>query len=246
MIDKLPIKTKSLLINSSLYVGMFVVILAVFYFFPVSYVYLISEDTWAEYATTTAFLAGAALLLWTMIRDRSARTIVNTALLLFMVFVGMEEISWGQRIFGISTPDYFLEANHQRELNLHNLHFVKYTKMLFHNGVAFWLVLSWIGWERLGLLGRLLKRLKAPSIPSYTAPYFLLALVFAWFGIIPKSEELNELIFAYGFAFLSMDIYYETRPAPIRDRLHIAPNFLLTGTIVLSALFLSAKWPWDW
>jgi len=169
---------------------------------------------------------------------------INVLLLLFMFFVGMEEISWGQRIIGIETSDFFMEHNHQREFNLHNLSFVKYTKMLFHNGVLAWLLLSWIPWRKLGILGRLLEWLKVPKIPPFTAPYFILALVFAYFGIIPKSEEFNELIFGYGFALLSMDICYETGPASRRDRLHIIPAWLLTGAIVFCALFLSVRWPW--
>ena len=244
MIDRLSIKTKSILINSGVCVAAFAAIMALYYRFPVWYVYLISEDTPAEYATTTAYLAGCCMMAWAMIRNRDARTMINVLLLLFMFFVGMEEISWGQRIIGIETTDFFMEHNHQREFNLHNLSFVKYTKMLFHNGVLVWLLLSWIPWRKLGILGRLLEWLKVPKIPPFTAPYFILALVFAYFGIIPKSEEFNELIFAYGFAFLSLDIYYDTGPAADRDRLHILPAWLLTGAVVASALFLSVRWPW--
>ena len=32
----------------------------------------------------------------------------------------MEEISWGQRIFKIESPEFFIQNNFQRELNLHN------------------------------------------------------------------------------------------------------------------------------
>ena len=39
-----------------------------------------------------------------------------------LLFIAGEEISWGQRIFGYSTPDWIVERNLQREFNLHNLH----------------------------------------------------------------------------------------------------------------------------
>jgi hypothetical protein len=32
----------------------------------------------------------------------------------------MEEISWGQRLFHVSTPEFFEEHNLQKEINLHN------------------------------------------------------------------------------------------------------------------------------
>lgn len=42
-------------------------------------------------------------------------------LAILFVFVFGEEISWGQRIFDIGTPDYFKDNNIQDETNLHNL-----------------------------------------------------------------------------------------------------------------------------
>jgi hypothetical protein len=41
------------------------------------------------------------------------------ALLMFLCFG--EEISWGQRIFDIPTPDFVAEVNTQGEINLHNI-----------------------------------------------------------------------------------------------------------------------------
>lgn len=38
-----------------------------------------------------------------------------------LLFVAMEEISWGQRIFGVSTPDILLSYNIQEETNIHNI-----------------------------------------------------------------------------------------------------------------------------
>ena len=39
----------------------------------------------------------------------------------FCFFSAGEEISWGQRIFHLKTPEYFAEHNTQDELNIHNL-----------------------------------------------------------------------------------------------------------------------------
>ena len=40
---------------------------------------------------------------------------------LLFLFGAMEEISWGQRILGIESPQWFLRHNRQGETNLHNL-----------------------------------------------------------------------------------------------------------------------------
>jgi len=42
-------------------------------------------------------------------------------ILLLTLVVAFEEISWGQRIFGIATPDCIKQINVQNEITLHNL-----------------------------------------------------------------------------------------------------------------------------
>lgn len=55
------------------------------------------------------------------------------AVLLFMV--GGEEISWGQRIFGITTPESLESVNLQNEFNIHNINGIhQHVRMV---GVAF-------------------------------------------------------------------------------------------------------------
>lgn len=49
------------------------------------------------------------------------------------LFGAIEEISWGQRVFGIESPKWFRKHNAQGETNLHNLVFygVKINKLVF-------------------------------------------------------------------------------------------------------------------
>jgi len=42
-------------------------------------------------------------------------------LAMFCLLVALEEISWGQRLFGYTPPEYFLQENFQQEFNLHNI-----------------------------------------------------------------------------------------------------------------------------
>jgi hypothetical protein len=86
------------------------------------------EDGWAEWATFAGFLAAGALFFRSAggvdlerKRDRRLAQVVLVLLGLFCVFVAGEEISWGQRLLGLTPPDAFLESNYQQELNLHNL-----------------------------------------------------------------------------------------------------------------------------
>jgi hypothetical protein len=38
-----------------------------------------------------------------------------------LFFIAMEEISWGQRIFSLPTPEFLIKLNIQKEINVHNI-----------------------------------------------------------------------------------------------------------------------------
>jgi hypothetical protein len=112
---------------------------------------LASEDGLFEYVTAVCFLTMAIFMIWQFLRTRNYYFLALT--LVFVVGCG-EEISWGQRIFGIETPESIAQKNIQGEINLHNLD-------VFHpqdeagqskNGLAklitvdFLYNLFWLGW----------------------------------------------------------------------------------------------------
>ena len=61
-------------------------------------------------------------ILWNLLRQNQRGWAFFYALVcLGLFFLAGEEISWGQRIFGAATPDWFLQYNQQREISVHNL-----------------------------------------------------------------------------------------------------------------------------
>jgi hypothetical protein len=85
----------------------------------------ISELGPVELGTAACF--GAASLLAAGLAARSRKIVpvgVRALYLLFALgalFAGLEEISYGQHLFGWASPHWFAERNAQRETNLHNL-----------------------------------------------------------------------------------------------------------------------------
>jgi hypothetical protein len=55
--------------------------------------------------------------------DSGLEGFVEIVFSLGVLFVALEEISWGQFVFGYSIPDFFIFNNLQQETNLHNLGF---------------------------------------------------------------------------------------------------------------------------
>ncbi len=83
------------------------------------------EDGFVEWLTVIALLACMVLMLgrvWKLRQSRRPLFLLMTTLAAAVFFFGAgEEISWGQRIFSVETPEWFSENNKQREMNLHNL-----------------------------------------------------------------------------------------------------------------------------
>ena len=97
----------------------------------------VKEDGIVEWLTVVGLLLGSFVcfsrlaVLWK--KKNWWFLLVTFGLGLFLFFAAGEEISWGQRIFGLKTPEYFQEHNAQHETNLHNLVVdgVKLNKLIF-------------------------------------------------------------------------------------------------------------------
>lgn len=83
------------------------------------------EDGFVENWTVVPLLgaAGYSLYLFSTVgKDKTwyFRSIL-VLIAVFSLFVAGEEISWGQRLFGVESSEFFLENNAQGETNLHNM-----------------------------------------------------------------------------------------------------------------------------
>lgn len=95
---------------------------------------LLREDSLIEYLGFFFLLGTGVLLLSTgffHLKKGSAKGLVLIFLAAGILFIWAagEEISWGQRIFSIETPEALSAINYQRELNIHNIN-----KRIFQRG----------------------------------------------------------------------------------------------------------------
>ncbi len=94
-----------------------------------AYKAIIREDGIAEILQVLAWVgaAGLALLAGRRLRREGAswEAWLYGLVGVLALFVVGEEISWGQRIFGWTTPDQVADVNRQGETNLHNVHAVE-------------------------------------------------------------------------------------------------------------------------
>ncbi len=85
---------------------------------------LIGEDRFVEWASAwSCFVAGGFFLRSNWGTKKIGRQVWAHRIVLasICIFIALEEISWGQRIFGYQPDVYFLANNVQQEANLHNV-----------------------------------------------------------------------------------------------------------------------------
>jgi hypothetical protein len=124
------------------------------------------------------------------------------------VFVLGEEVSWGQRIFGWTTPGPLEQANLQGETNLHNIEGVLSTLNLVMLGIAATAAAVPIAW-RVWAGARTRTFAEALLVPPLFAVPAFLAPVLYRFGrmlwlpeapaTISRYQEVTEMCFYFGF-----------------------------------------------
>jgi hypothetical protein len=159
---------------------------------------LVREDSALEWGEVGAYVVAAVVSARVALRTRGFVALAYGLLAVAAVAAVGEELSWGQRLFNLSTPESLAEANRQHELNLHNLSDVESAARLVMLGAA--------------LYGATLPLLRPPGpfvppralVPAFAvvAVYFAVRLAFLPHPtyVQAKFSEWLELCFAAAVA----------------------------------------------
>jgi hypothetical protein len=202
---------------------------------PDAYYRSVQEDQALEWASFWSFLVAG--LVFGRVAVRKRRSIGGLpwfpmGLALFCLFVAMEEISWGQRIFGHRPPVYFLEQNYQQELNLHNiagtwLRLFVFRAIVLGYGVLLPLV------DQIPEARRLLERFGIVPPPASLVPSMLtMFCVHLWY---PWKFTGEVIECSLGMGFLFAAIGNASALTPDLDRRPIRWTVALTVSIVALA-----------
>jgi len=162
----------------------------------------VEEDGTVEWLTVVGLVAGCIVCASRFIKlfkTRSWWFLTVTAVLCLLLFmVAGEEISWGQRIFGIKSSSFFIKNNTQHEMNFHNLVLdgVKLNKLIFSIGliVALFLYLGImpIVYQKSLPVKRFIDRSGVPVARVYQVIAFLLLFILTSLLRHEKNSELLE------------------------------------------------------
>jgi hypothetical protein len=169
------------------------------------------EDGPVEFAGFACFAVASVLALVAAWRLRSfRRPMVAAAVLGAVLFVAAgEELSWGQRLFGIETPAALVDGNRQDELNLHNIDGLQDKAVLAQLLVAGAGVLLPTAvrqrWARVGF----------PFFAGYLAYRFGRGVAAVTdLGAADRNSEVAELILAVGLLALTLLLVADLRTTP--------------------------------
>ena len=140
---------------------------------------------------------------------------------LMFVFAFGEEISWGQRIFDLATPEFFLKYNAQQELSFHNLFFF-HTSLYNPNTLVDVFVFIMgimipILCFRSKRVRRTLDKINFPIIQLSFIPIFSMGLIFGLTMIqitdhhLFAPNEIKEFIYCIGFFLYSIAVVSQNR-----------------------------------
>jgi hypothetical protein len=160
---------------------------------------------------TAVFLFLAALgFFWTgriSFKKNLGWQIISAQCLLgfFCLLFCMEEISWGQRIFAISPPEWAQKFNSQDETNVHNIcneilhtkHCLQFVQIIFNTFFSLAIL----------FFASLKNHISRPSLQGFLhlEKFYFLAIIIAIATVLPN--ELNEELISLFFLAYSYDVW---------------------------------------
>ena len=161
---------------------------------------LLGEGGILEYLQAL-ILFTSAWISWLISKDLRKRlfmrlhSVVYAIISFVMLFVGLEEIAWGQILFGWKTPENIAAVNAQNQTTLHNLDFFQnYLDLnLFLVSVVLLVLVLWrpsVRWKRTTTLDTDQISNGNFFIPRYFWPLFLCAAFLSYFVATESGTEL--------------------------------------------------------
>ena len=169
------------------------------------------EDGFTEWSTVVMLVIGFVVCfrrVWLLRGQRPTSFIVMTFLLgLFFFFGAGEEISWGQRIFGVESSEFFAQHNAQGETNLHNLivNDTKINKLIFGRGLGIMLFLYLAVliplYRRKESVRNFMDKFAVPIAQNYQIVAYIILLIIV--QVLMASSKKGEMLeFAGSIIFL--------------------------------------------
>ncbi len=217
--------------------------------YPMSYIWATYEDLFGEWTQFWLFVV-SFVVSFRLLFLRTRYRVTFALLAVSCLYVAMEEISWGQRVFNFASPDFFKANNLQSETNLHNFLTGPFSTTL-KASLTYILASGMIAY---GLFYPLLVRSKwRPAVwldarglappPLASIPFFVAAGILEAGPFSFNEAEIAELLVGFAVAIMSIHYAFLTKRGllphgdaawTIEDRRSLAVRLALTSFVVIS------------
>ncbi len=167
------------------------------------------EDGFIEWMTILPLLAAMVISLKRLIRLYSNRHWLFSLTLLgiaaFSFFAAGEELSWGQRLFGLESSSFFQKNNSQHETNIHNLivggqsiNLLVFSRLLILVAALYLLGLP-VAYQRSAVVSSFVNQAGIPVARAYQIMAIVLVFILISLCRLGKRAELLEFGGCYLF-----------------------------------------------
>ena len=188
---------------------------------------LASEDNLIENLTVYAYFLAFGFSLFILKYIKKNIGVFSIFLILSIIFliVGLEEISYGQRILGFN--NLMFSRNMQEEINIHNLDLVQPYRHFYYISASFLGSFSWLIFPKIQFFSKNELFIKYVLPPKFLFIYFSSVLIIVsvmkyvsvefingnvTFGFfINYDSEFFELILALGLMLFTINSFYNIR-----------------------------------
>lgn len=211
-----------------------VVVIGVKLFAPDLYDFWVTEDSvfeWLQFVAYALAVVVSALTSRELLKARERLLgLLYVGLTLMLFFVAGEEVSWGQRIFGLENPEFFETYNIQKEITWHNLPAVQRRAHIAYiliglYGALMWLPVALLRLRRFRVIDGVVPAWYLSSsflfvallqtTLAYVVPRAAVAFDIEWLKIgvffVGRDQELAELFLSLGFLLFVLDGYRKAR-----------------------------------
>ena len=171
------------------------------------------EDGIIEYGTALMLFISAIIMAFRFYRIGRGQSfkwkLTVVVLAILFIFAAGEEISWGQRIFGVESSEFFKDNNAQQEMNLHNLVVgeTKINKLIFSKMLTsilvIYLIILPVLFNKISWIKDLVTDFAIPVVKYHHTVVFILMTIVV--TIMPSGKRWE--IYEFGFAMIFFLIF---------------------------------------
>lgn len=228
----------------TIFLLLFTTVAAALVFYPMGFLYATYENLYGEWLQFSAFMGIAVFGTLIVVRRRVERRWFWGLLAIAAFYVAMEEISWGQQIFGWESSAFFQKKNLQGETNLHNMFTGPYSTIT-KDLLTYVLALGMLGFGVIYPLlvkfnfgiAKFAERMGVPVPPLSLMPFFIVAAYCEMSFHHFNEAEIAELFVALAMMFLGAVVYF--RGANASDRQIGVYCLMIFGAVLVSSFALT-------